>query len=307
MWRPACCAERWPETARPGRPPTRCDHWSHRRYRRSRPSGRATRGEPMDTELSSGATRASGPTVSGGVHTLTVSGAVPGTHLRVLDDDGSDVVTLVVDEAGNAHLAFVPDTPALLDSPSAVVEVLATGDTLPAGTYRIVEDTGTEPTEVGRARVTSVDELPDPSLYDQELSEGYGYLTVRDGVQLSVMVRFPDADALRSGALPDGHRVLRLLPLGPRRSTTLDAAGEPDGLRRRRREHAWQRLFGRRVRRVQPCPGGRRLRRGRDRGAPAVGAARPARDGGAQLPRDQPAVRRGDPATRTWRPSRRCR
>jgi predicted acyl esterase len=39
-----------------------------------------------------------------------------------------------------------------------------------------------------------MDEHPDPDLYDQELPEGYGYLTVRDGVQLSVMVRFPNPD-----------------------------------------------------------------------------------------------------------------
>ena len=148
-----------------------------------------------------------------------------------------------------------PNEPAVLDSPMAVVEVLATGDTLPAGTYRIIDDTDTGPAEVGRAAVTSIDELPDPSLYDQELPEGYGYLTVRDGVKLSVMVRFPDADALRSGAVPDGHRVLGLLPVGSRRSPALHAAGEPDGLRGRRREHARQRLLGRGVRRVQPGPG----------------------------------------------------
>ena len=156
----------------------------------------------MDTQLNTGGARPSGATVSGGVHTLTISGAVPGTSLLVVDDQGARVVTLIADDAGNAHLAFVPDAPTVLDSPLRIVEVLATGDTLQAGTYRILDDSGSAPTEIGSARVTSVDELPDPELYDQELSEGYGYLTVRDGVQLSVMVRFPDPELFGPAPYP---------------------------------------------------------------------------------------------------------
>jgi predicted acyl esterase len=134
----------------------------------------------------------SAPVLRGGVHTLTVTGAAPGTRLRVVDAEDRDVVTIVADEAGNAHLAFVPEQHAVLDHPAARVEALATGDTLAAGEYRVLDDTSTTPTELGTVRVLSVDDHPDPSLYDQELPEGYGYLTVRDGVQLSVMVRFPD-------------------------------------------------------------------------------------------------------------------
>lgn len=132
------------------------------------------------------------PELSGGVHTLTVTDAEPGTRLRVVDADGRDVVTLVADPSGNAHLAFVPGVHTVLDRPETLMDALATGDSLPAGEYRVVDESTS--TDLGPVRVLSVDDLPDPASYDQPLEEGFGYLTVRDGVRLSVMVRFPSAD-----------------------------------------------------------------------------------------------------------------
>jgi hypothetical protein len=114
--------------------------------------------------------------------------------VRVVDDGGVDLVTLIADESGNAHLAFVPRQHTVLDRPDAIVDALATGDTLQPGAYRTFDDSSTPPTDLGTVQVLSVEDHPDPSLYDQELAEGYGYLTVRDGVQLSVMVRFPSPD-----------------------------------------------------------------------------------------------------------------
>lgn len=132
------------------------------------------------------------PHVAAGVHTITITGAVPGTPLRIVDDEGADRVTLIADESGNAHLAFVPRHHTVLDGPAAIIDALATGDTVQPGSYRIFDDRSAPPAELGEVRVLSVDDLPDPALYDQELAEGYGYLTVRDGVRLSAMVRFPD-------------------------------------------------------------------------------------------------------------------
>lgn len=128
----------------------------------------------------------------GGVHTLTVTDATPGNRLRIVDAQDRDVVTVTADHAGNAHLAFVGEHHVVLDGPEALVDVLGTGDTLPAGTYRVLdEDAGAE---LGSVRVLGVDDVPATELYEQELPEGFGYLTVRDGVQLSVMVRFPNPD-----------------------------------------------------------------------------------------------------------------
>ena len=130
----------------------------------------------------------------GGVETLTVTGATPGHHLRVVDSDGSDVVTMVVDAAGNAHLAFVPPEHQVLSSPREFVEALRTGHTVVPGDYTVVDDSQDPPRELGGVHVLDADEVPERAFYDQELAEGYGYLRVRDGVTLSVMVRFPNQD-----------------------------------------------------------------------------------------------------------------
>jgi len=142
--------------------------------------------------------------VTGGVETLTVTGADPGVHLRVVDAAGEPVVTLVADGSGNAHIVFVPDTHRVLDTPESLAAALATGDALAPGLYTVVVEStpGSPPVTFGPVRVLAVDDHPDPSLYDQEIGEGYGYLTVRDGVQLSVMVRFPNPDLYGPGPWP---------------------------------------------------------------------------------------------------------
>lgn len=129
--------------------------------------------------------------VQGGTETLTVTGATPRSWLRV-ERDGSALVTVRADDAGNAHIAFLPVEHRRVDGPDDWAQVLATGHTPEPGTYDVVDDDSGE--ALGTARVTAVEEHPDPSLYDQKLSEGFGYLEVRDGVTLSVMVRFPNED-----------------------------------------------------------------------------------------------------------------
>ena len=60
-------------------------------------------------------------------------------------------------------------------------------------------------------------------------------------------------------------------------------------------------MLGRRVRLLRAAPGPRRLRRDRDRRAPAVGPAPQGRDGRRVLRRHQPAVRRRDTAAEPGR------
>ncbi len=144
------------------------------------------------TDHSTTPSRTGGATITGGVHTLTITDAAPGTPLRVVDSSGVDVVTIVADRNGNAHLAFVPESHVVLDRPAAILDSLSGCDALAPGDYRVFDDTSTPPEDLGGVRVLAVGDLPDPSLYDQELTEGYSYITVRDGVQLSAMVRFPD-------------------------------------------------------------------------------------------------------------------
>ena len=132
----------------------------------------------------------------GGVETLTVTGAAPGTHLRVMTATGQSLVTLVADDAGNAHVVFVPPEHRVIAEPSDLVDALATGHALAPGKYTVVEEPpdGSSPVTHGPVSVLAVDDHPDPSSYDQDIGEGYGYLTVRDGVSLSIMVRFPNED-----------------------------------------------------------------------------------------------------------------
>ena len=75
--------------------------------------------------------------VTGGVETLTITGAPPGTHLLVetLDPDGAarPIATLVADHAGNAHLAFVPPEPTVIRDGDDLAAAIATGHTLAPG------------------------------------------------------------------------------------------------------------------------------------------------------------------------------
>ena len=130
--------------------------------------------------------------INGGVETITISEAEPGTRLRIDDAKGEPVATVLVDEAGNAHLAFAPGSHRVLENIDDLVAALADGQPVPPGSYTLVDVTDGAEELAGTVQVLDVDDLPDPSLYDQELSDGFGYLTVRDGVQLSIMVRFPD-------------------------------------------------------------------------------------------------------------------
>ena len=129
--------------------------------------------------------------IDGGVETLTVTGAAPGSHLVVRRLNGAEIVTLVADGSGNAHLAFVPEHPIVVDSPRALSSMVAAGHPLEPGQYVVSTGDGTASETV---RVLGVDDVPDASFYDRELPEGYSYMTMRDGVELSVMVRFPNQD-----------------------------------------------------------------------------------------------------------------
>ncbi|HET8930321.1 MAG TPA: CocE/NonD family hydrolase, partial [Acidimicrobiales bacterium] len=69
-------------------------------------------------------------------------------------------------------------------------EVVREGHTLKAGQYAIVDEATEE--RHGPVTVLGIDDLPELSFYDQQLDPGFGYLTMRDGVQLSANVLTPD-------------------------------------------------------------------------------------------------------------------
>ncbi len=128
--------------------------------------------------------------ISPGVETITITEAAPGTRLRLEDADGSPLITVVVDAEGNAHLAYLPDAHRVVTDLDDLVGIVREGHTLAPGDYTLVDETTDE--RHGPITVRAVDDLPPESLYDQVVEPGFGYLTMRDGVQLSAMVHPPD-------------------------------------------------------------------------------------------------------------------
>ena len=130
--------------------------------------------------------------VSPGVEIATVTGAEPDHDLTLVAEDGSKLVTLITDDRGQAHFAYVPDEYLTFDTGGEDTLTSAAGRELEAGTYT-VRDESADPVAVSAAfEVTGRDDHPDEALYeDQEVGEGFGYVTMRDGVELSVNVRLP--------------------------------------------------------------------------------------------------------------------
>lgn len=124
-----------------------------------------------------------------GVEALTITDASPGAKLQLISAGGEPVVTVVADERGNAHVSYVPADHCTVESFEDLIGMVADGLTLAPGDYTLIDESTGEKHET---RVLSVDDHPDASLYEQELGEGFGYLAVRDGVKLSIMVRFPN-------------------------------------------------------------------------------------------------------------------
>jgi predicted acyl esterase len=129
-----------------------------------------------------------------GVETLTITGAAPGTHLRIDTAAGRPVVTLVADHMGNAHVSFVPLEHEVLATKDDMVRVVRSGEMLAPGEYTVLDVSHDPAIEVGSARVMAVDDHPDPALYEQEIGAGFGYMKMRDGVTLSYNTWFPNED-----------------------------------------------------------------------------------------------------------------
>lgn len=125
-----------------------------------------------------------------GVESLTITDATPGASISLLGSDDQPLVKVIADESGNAYISYLPCELRTVRDLDDLAEVVADGLLLERGNYTVVEDSTGE--RHGPVEVLGVDDHPDPSLYDQTFDAGFGYLTVRDGVQLSIMVRFPN-------------------------------------------------------------------------------------------------------------------
>ncbi len=118
--------------------------------------------------LPASASAANSLAVHGSVNQVYVTGAQPGTSLRLIDRKGKKVSTKPVGSLGGVVFRRIP-----------------------AGKgYRVRAADGSRSAKVG---VMSDRAAPkDPSIYNQSLpAGGYGYMTTRDGTSLSVDVRLP--------------------------------------------------------------------------------------------------------------------
>lgn len=142
----------------------------------------------MDTSVE---TAEAGFDVAPGVEIATVTGAEPGHELTLVDGDDQKLLSLVTDDEGQAHFAYVPDEYQSYDSDSGTLPT-AEGEQLRPGTYTVWDESA-EPVAVSEPfEVLARDDVPDASFYEeQEVGDGFGYVTMRDGVELSVNVTLP--------------------------------------------------------------------------------------------------------------------
>jgi hypothetical protein len=151
--------------------------------------------------------------VQAGVEQITVTGATPGQPLTLYAGHRRKLLTLLADADGQAHFAYLPPRHETLQSgPDLDIGSLDVvgGTVLQPGRYVVIDDSARPRLATPVITVGGRDDLPDPALYDRQqltgarldilggvkpgssLEEGFQYLTMRDGVQLSAMVRFPD-------------------------------------------------------------------------------------------------------------------
>lgn len=156
-----------------------------------------------------------------GVETVTVVDADAGVPLTLVSPEGEPLVTMVTDATGQAHFAYVPDEHVLIESGDGTRLPVIEGTTVqPADGYVIRDDSGSPIEQSEAFAVLGVDDIPDVSLYDgqslvgvntavlgglqpgQQDADGFQYIQMRDGTQLSVMVRFPDPNVYGEGPWP---------------------------------------------------------------------------------------------------------
>ena len=154
-----------------------------------------------------------------GVELVTVFDAEAGEELSLYDADGKKLTTVPADDEGRANFAYVLDDPDLTLE-EAQAAGIAAGNTLRPGRYMLRDDSA-DPVRVSEPfEIASREDAPDLAFYqDQELDgvafdllgapvdgadpqDGFQYLTMRDGVTLSAMVRFPDPTIFGEGPWP---------------------------------------------------------------------------------------------------------
>jgi predicted acyl esterase len=175
--------------------------------------------------------------ISIGVESVTVLNAPPSSPVTLYDNNDTPLVTLISDEYGQAHFAYIPDEHITLDPSNFEGVSLQNGSVLQSGPGYYIQNESTEPPLwSGTFSVLHIEDVPDPSFYDSQTisgvhhsvltgsdgdpEDGYQYIEMRDGVLLSAMVRFPDPLLYGEGPYPT---VIEYSGYSPSRSDRMDA------------------------------------------------------------------------------------
>lgn len=127
-------------------------------------------------------------TVEPGVEIATVTGAEPGARLTLVNRRAEKLLTTIADDRGQGHFSYIPTR--YTTFPAGEVAA-AEGSVLAPGRYTIRNES-TRPVQLSRPfTVLGVDDVPEQSFYDQDIGDGFGYVTTRDGVTLSINVKLP--------------------------------------------------------------------------------------------------------------------
>ena len=190
--------------------------------------------------------------VRAGVEQVTVTGAEPGQPLTLYGRAPGArsgrrperLLTLLADDHGQAHFAYVPGEHATVPSGPDLdfgdLGDMADGSVVAAGTYVVRDDSRSPALATGRIRVSGRDDVPEPALYESQeltgarldvlgnplpgssLEDGFQYLEMRDGAVLSAMVRFPDPSLYGAGPYPT---VIEYSGYGPSNPASEEAGG----------------------------------------------------------------------------------
>ncbi|HEY4378373.1 MAG TPA: CocE/NonD family hydrolase, partial [Acidimicrobiales bacterium] len=140
-------------------------------------------------------------TVQPGTEEATVVGAKPKDRLSLVDAQGKRLVILGADKFGQAHFAYVPTQLAYYQTGANAKVPSVDGGVVKAGSGYTVRDESTTPVTVSKQfAVAARDDDPPSSFYDKlagklgptgNQTKWYGYVPMRDGVQLSVNIVLP--------------------------------------------------------------------------------------------------------------------
>ncbi|HEX2575326.1 MAG TPA: CocE/NonD family hydrolase, partial [Aquihabitans sp.] len=139
--------------------------------------------------------------VRAGTEEVTVTGAQPGARLSLVDRRGRRLVVLRADDLGQAHFAYLPARLGEYDTGGGSALPYDEGFIVEPGEGYTVRGEDAEPVERSEPfTVLGRDDHPDPAFFDEQAgelgptgdeTEWYGYVEVRDGVQLSIKVDLP--------------------------------------------------------------------------------------------------------------------